>query len=251
MINQIRAEVLKIRSTRTTLGFVAGTVVLVVAITLLTGLLSDSLHTVEDQRQLFGLGSIAGLFAALAGILVITGEYRFGTIRPTFLVAPSWTRILGAKTVASMVAGVVFAVVGMVLSIGLGYLCLKQRGFPIVFHSGDWAYLLFGVIVGTAIWGGIGVGLGTLIRNQIAAVIVLLGVDVRDREPVVRTGSRPRSVWAEPGPKRDDPLKRRSSALTCRRHCGAGVVDAGAGCSSARRGRRVATWPSPSPQLGC
>ncbi len=174
MINQIRAEVLKIRSTRTTLGFVAGTVVLVVAITLLTGLLSDSLHTVEDQRQLFGLGSIAGLFAALAGILVITGEYRFGTIRPTFLVAPSWTRILGAKTVASMVAGVVFAVVGMVLSIGLGYLCLKQRGFPIVFHSGDWAYLLFGVIVGTAIWGGIGVGLGTLIRNQIAAVIVLL-----------------------------------------------------------------------------
>jgi ABC-2 type transport system permease protein len=174
VINQIRAEVLKIRSTRTTLGFVAGTVVLVVAITLLTGLLSDSLHTVEDQRQLFGLGSIAGLFAALAGILVITGEYRFGTIRPTFLVAPSWTRILGAKTVASMVAGVVFAVVGMVLSIGLGYLCLKQRGFPIVFHSGDWAYLLFGVIVGTAIWGGIGVGLGTLIRNQIAAVIVLL-----------------------------------------------------------------------------
>ena len=60
VINQIRAEVLKIRSTRTTLGFVAGTVVLVVAITLLTGLLSDSLHTVEDQRQLFGLGGIAG-----------------------------------------------------------------------------------------------------------------------------------------------------------------------------------------------
>ena len=174
MINQIRAEVLKIRSTRTTLGFVAGTVVLVVAITLLTGLLSDSLHTVEDQRQLLGLGGIAGLFSALAGILVITGEYRFGTIRPTFLVSPSWTRILAAKVVASMVAGVVFAVIGMALSIGLGYLCLKHGGFPIELHSADWAYLLFGVIAGTAVWGGIGVGLGTLIRNQIAAVIVLL-----------------------------------------------------------------------------
>ena len=94
MINQIRAEALKIRSTRTTLGFVVATVVLVVSLTLLTGLLSNSLHTVENQRQLFGLGGIAGLFSSLAGILVITGEYRFGTIRPTFLVSPRWPRTL-------------------------------------------------------------------------------------------------------------------------------------------------------------
>ena len=174
MINQIRAEVLKIRSTRTTLGFVVATVVLVVSLTLLTGLLSNSLHTVENQRQLFGLGGIAGLFSSLAGILVITGEYRFGTIRPTFLVSPSWPRILGAKVVASMIAGAVFAVIGVALSIGLGYLCLKHRGIPTEFHSGDWAYLVFGLVVGIAIWGGIGVGLGVLIRNQIAAVIVLL-----------------------------------------------------------------------------
>jgi hypothetical protein len=174
VINQVRAEVLKIRSTRTTLGFVAATVVLVVALTLLTGLLSNSLHTVEDQRQLLGLGGIAGLFSALAGILVITGEYRFGTIRPTFLVSPSWPRILGAKVVASMIAGALFAVIGAGLSIGLGYLCLEHRAFPIELHSGDWAYLVFGLVAATAVWGGIGVGLGALIRNQIAAVIVLL-----------------------------------------------------------------------------
>ena len=41
-------------------------------------------------------------------------------------------------------------------------------------RSGDWAYLVFGLVAATAVWGGIGVGLGALIRNQIAAVIVLL-----------------------------------------------------------------------------
>ena len=94
MINQIRAEIIKIRSTRTTLGLVIGMLVLVIAITLLTGLLesaSDLANSKENQLQLLNTGSIAGVFAALAGILIVTSETRFGTIRPTFLVTPSWT----------------------------------------------------------------------------------------------------------------------------------------------------------------
>ena len=47
--------------------------------------------------QLLNIGSLAGVFASLAGILVVTSETRFGTIRPTFLVTPSWLRILGLE----------------------------------------------------------------------------------------------------------------------------------------------------------
>jgi ABC-2 type transport system permease protein len=176
VINQIRAEILKIRSTRTTLGLVIGMLVLVLAFTVLTGLLENerNLANAEDQRQLLGIGSIAGIFAALAGIFVMTSETRFGTIRPTFLVTPSWYRILVAKVVASFIAGLVFGIVGTAVSFGVGYVCLSQRGIPDVLSSGDVAWLLVGCIVGSGIWGGIGVGLGTAVRNQVGAVIALL-----------------------------------------------------------------------------
>jgi ABC-2 type transport system permease protein len=176
VIAQVRAEILKIRSTRTTLGLVAGLLVIVIAISVLAGILTDAndLTTVEDQRQLLNTGSIAGIFAALAGILVVTSETRFGTIRPTFLVAPSWPRIIGAKVIASFFAGLVMGGVGMLCSYGIGYLCLSQRDIPFLLDSGDIAWLLFGAIVGSGIWGGIGVGIGTVVRNQIGAVIAFL-----------------------------------------------------------------------------
>jgi hypothetical protein len=176
VIDQIRAEVLKIRSTRTTLGLVAGMLVLVIVITILTGLLSDAsdLSSAEDQRNLLGIGGIAGIFSALAGILVVTSETRFGTIRPTFLVTPSWYRILGAKVVASFLAGVVFGAVGTLFSYGIGRICLSGRDIPYALGGSDLGWLLAGAIVGSGIWGGIGVGVGTLVRNQIGAVIVFL-----------------------------------------------------------------------------
>jgi hypothetical protein len=176
VIAQVRAEILKIRSTRTTLGLVIGMLVLVLAFTVLTGLLENesTLANVEDQRQLLGIGSIAGIFAALAGIFVVTSEIRFGTIRPTFLVTPSWYRILGAKLLASFIAGLVFGILGTAVSFGVGYVCLSQRSIPYALSSGDAAWLLVGCILGSGIWGGIGVGLATAVRNQVGAVIGLL-----------------------------------------------------------------------------
>lgn len=91
MIAQTRAELLKIRTTRTTIGLILGMLALVLLITLLTGLLShpSGLASKADQRQLFSVGSTAGVFAALAGALLVTSEYRYGTIRPTVLFNPA------------------------------------------------------------------------------------------------------------------------------------------------------------------
>ena len=100
VIGQTRAELLKIRSTRTTIGLVLGMVALVLLFVLLTGFLSHA-STVSsdphDQRNFLGIGSLAALFAALAGILVVTSEYRFGTIRPTFLFTPRRSRVVGGE----------------------------------------------------------------------------------------------------------------------------------------------------------
>jgi ABC-2 type transport system permease protein len=176
MTRQFRAELLKIRSTRTTIGLVLGMLTLVVLFSLLSGLLTKApdLVTADDQRGVLSVGSLAGLFAALAGIMLVTSEYRYGTIRPTFLVTPTRSRVLGAKLAAGVLAGVVFGIAGAVLAFAIGYVCLAGRDIDYVLNGGQTALLLLGTVAGTALWGAIGVAVGALVRNQVGAIIGVL-----------------------------------------------------------------------------
>jgi ABC-2 type transport system permease protein len=176
MIAQIRAELLKVRSTRTAIGLILGMIALILLFTLLTGLLTHSsgLASKEDQRELLSVSSFAGVFSALAGVLLVTSEYRFGTIRPTVLFNPARSRVLAAKIVAGTLAGIAFGVVGEVLGWGIGYSILDGRGITVVLSSGDILLLTLGGLAGTALWGAIGAGLGAIIHNQVGAIIALL-----------------------------------------------------------------------------
>jgi ABC-2 type transport system permease protein len=176
VIAQTRAELLKIRSTRTTLGLALGMVAIILLFVMLTAFLSavGDLTAKEQQRSLFSIGSFAGLFSALAGILLVTSEYRFGTIRPTFLFTPRRSLVLAAKVAASLLAGIALAVIGEVLSVGVGEAILNGRGISIALHGKDFELLTLGTVAGTALWGGIGVGLGMIVRNQVGAIIGLL-----------------------------------------------------------------------------
>lgn len=176
MIGQLRAELLKIRSTRTTAGLVLGMVGLILLFSLLTGLLTKEPHLVKtgDQRDLLGVGDFAGVFSAIAGILAVTSEYRYGTIRPTFLFTPRRTRVLGAKVAASLLAGAVFGIVGGGLGFGIGYACLAGRSIDFALDGRQIALLLLGTVAGAALWGGIGVGVGAIVRSQVGAIIALL-----------------------------------------------------------------------------
>jgi ABC-type transport system involved in multi-copper enzyme maturation permease subunit len=176
MIPQLRAEVLKVRSTRTTLGLVLGMIAIILLFVVLTALLTSEpeMGQTDQQRQLFAIGSFAGLFSALAGIMLVTGEYRFGTIRPTYLFTPRRSTVLVAKVAASLVAGFVFALVGEILSVGIGGAILQQRSISIDLSRHDLWLLTAGTLIGTALWGGIGVGLGMIVRNQVGAIIGIL-----------------------------------------------------------------------------
>ena len=176
MIAQIRSELLKVRSTRTTIGLLLGMIALILLFTLLTGLLSHppGLMGKENQRQLLSVGSLAGVFSALAGVLLVTSEYRYGTIRPTILFNPARSHVLTAKIVAGALAGIVFGVVGEAIGWAIGYAILEGRGITIVLSSSDVLLLALGGLVGVALWGAIGTALGTIIRNQVGAVITLL-----------------------------------------------------------------------------
>ena len=176
MIAQIRAELLKIRSTRTTIGLILGMIALILLFTLLTGLLThpSGLAGKEDQRELLNLSSLAGVFSALAGVLLVTGEYRFGTIRPTLLFNPRRSHVLAAKAVAGALAGLGFGILGEAIGWAIGYALLDGRGITIVLGSGDILLLTLGGLVSAAMWGAIGAGLGAIIHNQVGGVITLL-----------------------------------------------------------------------------
>jgi ABC-2 type transport system permease protein len=173
MLAQLKAELLKIRSTRTTAGLVLGMVALIVLFSLLTGLLTKApqLVTTEDQRELLNVGSFSGIFAALAGIMLVTSEYRYGTIRPTFLFTPRRSRVLAAKVAAGVLAGAAFGIAGAALGFGIGYACLAGRGIDFALDGGQAALLLLGTVAGAALWCGIGVGVGAIVRNQVGAII--------------------------------------------------------------------------------
>ena len=176
MIPQIRAEIIKVRSTRTTLGLVLGMIAIILLFVILTAWLTSvgEMSGREQQRNLFAIGSFAGLFAALAGIMLVTGEYRFGTIRPTYLFTPKRSLVLVAKVVAALIAGFVFALVGEILSVGVGGVILDERGISVALSHHDYTLITIGTLIGTALWGGIGVGLGMIVRNQVGAIIGIL-----------------------------------------------------------------------------
>jgi ABC-2 type transport system permease protein len=176
MIAQVKAELLKIRSTRTAIGLVLGMVALILLFTLLTGLLTHTsgLTSREDQRELLSLSSFAGVFSALAGVMLVISEYRFGTIRPTILFNPARSRVLAAKVVAGTLAGFAFGVLGEAIGWAVGYAILDGRGISVVLSSSSVLLLTLGGLAGAALWGAIGAGLGAIIHNQVGALIALL-----------------------------------------------------------------------------
>ena len=174
MIGLLRAESLKLRTSRLMVGLTVAMALLLTLVVLVHGfaLAADGL-TRTGQRHVFGLAGLGALFAALLGALSITNEMRTGTIRPTFLAAPCRHRVLLAKTLTAAVAGGGYGVVAAGLALGLGWVALASRGIPLRLSTGDYGQLLAGSAAGAALWAVIGIGVGALVRNQVAATVSL------------------------------------------------------------------------------
>jgi ABC-2 type transport system permease protein len=172
---QLRAELLKQRSTDTNLGLLSATVVLVLLAVLLHGLglpAEDIDGTSEQLTVVFGWGEKLGaVFAGLLGAMSITGEIRYGTIRPTFLVTPQRARVLVAKVLASMSFGAGLGLVATALAAGVGSAVLQGRGIENHLDGGDYALYVAGGAVAAALWATIGVGVGAIVRNQVPTLI--------------------------------------------------------------------------------
>ena len=174
MIAQLRAELLKQRSTRTDLGLFAALLGLVLLAIILHGfgLRADELGRRNNQLMILGRGEfLAALFAALLGATSITAEIRHGTIRPTFLATPRRGRVVAAKVGVSVVIGAGLGLAASGLAASVGTVALDSRGIDIQLDGGDYLVLIAGGGSAAALWAALGVGIGAVVRNQVGALV--------------------------------------------------------------------------------
>jgi ABC-2 type transport system permease protein len=115
----------------------------------------------------------ASVFVLIIGIIGMTGEYRHMTITATFLASPRRASVMIAKGAAYAVIGAVFGVINFIVSLSLAMITLAGKDHAAIVPS-ESVQTLGGVILGFAIYAILGVAVGSLIRNQVAALIIAL-----------------------------------------------------------------------------
>jgi ABC-type transport system involved in multi-copper enzyme maturation permease subunit len=180
MSHQLRSELLKLRTTST-----AGVLLLAAcALTLLAVLLEGLSPTVRElanentQREMFSAVTSAVLFATFAGVIAVTSEFRYGTIRPTLLIEPRRRVVLGAKLIAAALTGIVIGVICVAIAFGAGLSLLAARDVDLALTGTHALLLVFGTIAVSGLSAMLGVAIGTLIRNQAGAIVAVVAYSV-------------------------------------------------------------------------
>lgn len=172
MTRRIRAELLKLRTTRTALGFAAAVVILTLAIVLLT-ILSGKPTSVQDKRAALAVGSSISAILLLFGVVGAGAEYRHRTLAPALLAAPGRGRLIVARLVAYTIAGLAIGLLMTAITFAIGLPLLAGRPGPDL-GATDYLRAAGGGLVAVGFGTMIGVGVGTLIGKQIPAVIATM-----------------------------------------------------------------------------
>lgn len=173
MTRLVASELLKLRTTRTSWALMGGALALTGVISALAAALG-SFTGATPGLSLLATAALAQLFVLVAGVITITTEYRQGTITPSLLVEPNRGRLLVAKLTAQLIVGLLIGVVAFAVCAGLAAGILSSRGIPTGMSTGDWIGSVIGGAVATMLYGALGLGVGSILRNQAGAIVIVL-----------------------------------------------------------------------------
>ncbi len=184
MIRLVRAELLKLVTTRLWWGLALGAVVLTGFAAIATLVVANTaqgaqngvtpVRTASDVADFIAVGTTGGFFALVLGITMATGEHRYGTVGSTYLAVPRRTPVLAAKLVAALAVGAAFAFVatGLALAIVAVKFVLDGSTLPL---SSTVVARFFAVVLLGAYSGAVGVAIGAVVRSQLVAILGVLG----------------------------------------------------------------------------
>jgi ABC-2 type transport system permease protein len=163
----VDGELIKVRTTRTALGFGAASVLLVLALVLISFLAGDPV-TVSEKRDALNVGGVLSVPLLIFGIVGATGEYRHRTIAPAVLIAPGRARLTVARLIAYMLTALAVGAAMVVVALVIG---LPLAGDGEDLGTSDIVAIAGGGLIVAVLTTALGVGVGVLVRNQVAGVV--------------------------------------------------------------------------------
>jgi ABC-2 type transport system permease protein len=174
-VSVVRAELLKAVTTRLLLWFGLALVALLVFV-LSTRIGTENLANLAQhttQRSILETAGLAAVITVLLGAVLVTTEYAHGTINQTFLAVPVRERVLAAKLVAVVLLAVAIAVVSAALTLAIAEIWYSGRGVDLELGGGTMTPFI-GAVAASVLAGAIGLGFGTLLRRQTAAIVLIM-----------------------------------------------------------------------------
>ena len=159
---------LKVRTApRTLLGLILALVALSIlgSASTASGVEQAPLGEENTRWDVLEVGTTAAIFTLILGILIVTWEYRHGTITQTFLATPRRERVMGAKYVVALASGAVLAVICLLTVLVTAAFWISPS-----LSEGQWE-MVGRISLGAAMWGVLGAGLGALLQSQVGAIV--------------------------------------------------------------------------------
>jgi ABC-type transport system involved in multi-copper enzyme maturation permease subunit len=175
VINVISAEMGKMRTARSSLVLILVAIGVPLIFAVLTSLFGDYSEGKPAGVDLIsGSGFFAAIFTLIIGILAITGEMRHGSIAPSLLVTPVRERLLLAKLAAIVLICSLIGALAVGGSLGIAAILGPGKGFELGLSGGEVLRAIGSSAVVAALFGAIGLGVGSLLRNQAGAIVAVL-----------------------------------------------------------------------------
>ncbi len=133
-------------------------------------------HTLNQKRVLLGAGYTGITFLApVLGVICITSEYRHKTMTSTLVLTPRRTRVLDAKVIVTAWWCSLMAILSLVTVAAIGLPWNAALGGVTSQVTDQLGAVVPGLIAATILLGLFGLGFGTLVKNQVAGILITIG----------------------------------------------------------------------------
>jgi ABC-2 type transport system permease protein len=201
LVRLLRAEFMKLRTTSTGWLFLICFIVFTVAALTINGFGShyqlypqqglvsraQGLAEAAHARSPAGLAAIAAsmmtsgqrvgvLFALLLGVVIVTSEFASQTAAVTFVTVPRRVKVIRAKVAAAACCGALFWLMSTVMAAVATPLFLYTQHVSTSLAGWTVTRSVLLDLLGFVAWAVFGLGLGAVLRSQMAAVIAAVGV---------------------------------------------------------------------------